>query len=639
MCDDRHAHSNDASQVDETLRAVSRRRFMRIFGGSTAAGLVIGNRAWPSPAQASPIDGTQALSMAMHVHASFSELTGSMAAQLAQAEQNAIDVVWWTDHDHRMAARGYRSVVHFTSLTAEGGDGKPWQWVKRTSGPLTSTSSGGIDTSVNSPRDTVTGGSLSLRSQSTSTKAAKLGFYADSHPAGMNYRGNIHGQTWALEVLPSSIGSKAYLELLVASSFHPATSGRYAGAYTLSYRFGGSGTPGTRVQKGRTGIVNVAVTAGQWNSVVLNPADDIAALWPEMDPRDFASFGLTLSAVSTGPLASGYFDYLRFQREHTSGNVPIETQRAISTGYASRFPGVSAQQGLEISAYSPHINWFGGSVTLPTYEGVTSTDTYQALLAQQVDSIHAAGGLASYNHPYGTVGGSALTPDTQDAKTTQVAEALLTNRAFGCDILEVGYQLRGRMDLAHHVKLWDVLSRNARFLTGNGVNDDHSGRNWYGLANNWVTYVWANGTAEADLLRALEAGRSWCGSLSRFRGGLDLLADDLCPMGSATVSLLPQRQVQVVATGLPTGASVRVMRGTVDYAGTADASANTGPIATYTDADLAAGQVALTVDTTTSCFVRTEVVSSGGAVVALSNPLWLLRERPPGGIPAARDCA
>jgi hypothetical protein len=108
-------------------------------------------------------------------------------------------------------------------------------------------------------------------------------------------------------------------------------------------------------------------------------------------------------------------------------------------------------------------------------------------------------------------------------------------------------------------------------------------------------------------------------------------------MGSATVSLLPQRQVQLVATGLPTGASVRVMRGTVDYAGTADPSPNTVPVATYTDADFAAGQVALAVDTTTSCFVRTEVVSSGGAVVGLSNPLWLLRETPPGGIPAARN--
>lgn len=643
MCDD-HAGSaaagrSDSESLGDALRSLTRRRFIRMFGGSTAAAFFFGGQGWHSPVQASTLDGTPAFSMAMHVHSSFSEQVGSMEAQLLQAQQNAVDVLWWTDHDHRMQARNYRTVVHFTSLTAERSDGTPWQWQKRTSGPLTAASTGGIDPSVDSPKDTVAGGSLSLRAQSTSTRSAALGFYADSVAAGMNYRGNIYGQVLSLEVLPTSISGKAYLQLLITLSFHPANGGRSAGNYSLSYRFGGAGTPGTRTQSGRTGIVNVAVTAGQWNSVVLTPGDDIAALWPDMDTRDFASFGLTLDAVSAGPVASGHFDYLRFDRQYTGGNIPIETQQAISAGYRSKFPGVVQGQGLEISLYNPHINWFGGAVALPTYEGVTSTATYQALLEQQVATIHAAGGLASYNHPYGTTGGSVLPAATQNSKMAQVATSLLTNKALGCDIIEVGYQLRSRMDLDHHVKLWDVLSRNALFITGNGVNDDHSGQNWYGLANNWVTYVWAASSQEVDLLAALEAGRSWCGSLSRFRGGLDLRADDLCPMGSATVSALPQRQLQIVATGLPAGASVRVLRGTVDYAGTAAPAPTTVQIAAFSELDLAAGQVALLVDTTTSCFVRTEVVSSSGAVIALSNPLWLLRETPPQGIPAARNCA
>jgi hypothetical protein len=132
MCEDHHTHGGgvsapEDSRPDETLSAVSRRRFMRIFGGSTAAGLVLGNRALPSPAQASPIDGTPAQSMAMHVHASFSELRGSMAAQLAQAEQNGIDVVWWTDHDFRVAAMGYRRAVRFDGKE-EKEDGLSWTW-------------------------------------------------------------------------------------------------------------------------------------------------------------------------------------------------------------------------------------------------------------------------------------------------------------------------------------------------------------------------------------------------------------------------------------------------------------------------------------------------------------------------------
>ncbi len=47
--------------------------------------------------------------------------------------------------------------------------------------------------------------------------------------------------------------------------------------------------------------------------------------------------------------------------------------------------------------------------------------------------------------------------------------------------------------------------------------------------------------------------------------------------------------------------------------------------------------VALAVDTRTSRFVRLVVRDASGQEVALSNPVWLLRDQPPGGIPAARE--
>jgi hypothetical protein len=58
---------------------------------------------------------------------------------------------------------------------------------------------------------------------------------------------------------------------------------------------------------------------------------------------------------------------------------------------------------------------------------------------------------------------------------------------LGADLLEVGYTKRQGVDLAHHVALWDVLSRNAVFLTGVGASDDHFGVNWLGIDNNWFT--------------------------------------------------------------------------------------------------------------------------------------------------------
>ena len=310
----------------------------------------------------------------------------------------------------------------------------------------------------------------------------------------------------------------------------------------------------------------------------------------------------------------------------------------MEISYAPSFPGVQQFQALEISLALPHINWFGSGVTLTDY-GTVGAKQYQAFLQSTViPQIHAAGGLVSYNHPYGVQAIAVLPQATQNQKLTSTASTLLKNRALAADILEVGYPLRSGMDLAHHIALWDVCSRNALFLTGNGVSDDHVGTNWLRFGNNWFTSVWASSNDEADLLAALASGRSWCASLSGFRGTLDLLVDGTCPMGSASVSTLTSRQLTVIASGLPPGSTVQVLQGTVDYAGTAAPAPNTSVIATYSAAALSGGAVTLPVAGTVSSFVRTQVVSSSGVVVALSNPVWLLRQIPPTGIPSSRAC-
>ena len=140
----------------------------------------------------------------------------------------------------------------------------------------------------------------------------------------------------------------------------------------------------------------------------------------------------------------------------------------------------------------------------------------------------------------------------------------------------------------------------------------------------------------ASLLNALRAGRAWTASLSGFKGQLDVVADGVVPMGSVSVSGVNQRQVNLLATGMPANSTLRVIRGTVDYAGTADPTPSTQVVATYNASQLAGGSVNLTIDTSVSRFVRTEVRDAGGTTVAVSNPVWLLRQQPPGGIPAAR---
>jgi hypothetical protein len=155
--------------------------------------------------------------------------------------------------------------------------------------------------------------------------------------------------------------------------------------------------------------------------------------------------------------------------------------------------------------------------------------------------------------------------------------------------------------------------------------------------NNWFSSVWAPGTGIGDLLAALAAGRAWCASLSGYRGSLDLLVDGTVPMGSVSVSKVSSRKLVASATAIPARGRLQILQGGVDYAGAAHLSANTTVIGSYSAGQLAGGKVAQRIDTVKDSFVRTQVLDSTGAVVGLSNPVWLLRAVPPGGIPAPRQ--
>ena len=74
----------------------------------------------------------------------------------------------------------------------------------------------------------------------------------------------------------------------------------------------------------------------------------------------------------------------------------------------------------------------------------------------------------------------------------------------------------------------------------------------------------------------------------------------------------------------------------MDYAGQNALAADTKLIGSYTTSQLASGQITRAVSTAQDSFLRTQVVSSTGAIIATSNPVWLLRKPPPNGVPAAR---
>ncbi|HYN75518.1 MAG TPA: PKD domain-containing protein [Candidatus Limnocylindria bacterium] len=454
------------------------------------------------------------------------------------------------------------------------------------------------------------------------------------------HRTSLDGTTLLIDVNPTTVGPNGYLAVFLTTSHRPAGGGQTAGTYTLEYRVGGDQTVGSRVRSGRNGIVTLGGAPGTWTTLSIDPVADIGALWPWVDGRDASLYTVALGVGSKqGFRTEGHLDFLRLDRARKGPTEVLALQGELMGAYAPRFPSVTQHAALEWSMLHQHMNWYGGSLTLPPPTNPPwQKDTSGAAMVAATQRIHDAGGVASYNHPFGSGTGSASSQSAQDSARRGRATELIAARAYGCDVLEVGYPVKGGVQIGGYLSLWDALSRNGIFITGNGVSDDHSGQNWLTQSANFVTWAWAESTDRGALTQALAAGRVYWGNPAAFRGQIDLLVDGYVPMGAVSVESMASRTLRVIATGLPSGSTVDVVTGPVDYAGSAFpdpvTSTKTIPASAF-----GAGFADTVVDTTSDTFVRAVVRSSSGSIVAGSNPVWLLRTPPAAGIPLARRVA
>lgn len=610
-----HQHALGGSEDDQGPAGWSRREVLRRAAG-TAAVAVVAPRWLRLPVQggvraSGRLAGPPAVRAAMHVHGSWSEGLGSWDAQFQQAAANGLDVVYMTDHDHRARALGYA-----TSLS-----GLPWDI--STTGTLAQQTA------------TASGGSVRLLAESASaTVAAAVTMAVQERPAARNKLHTcIAGTTITQRITSAALTNGATYELVVPLSYHPATAGRPAGEYQLVYRFGRP--PGRFTERnGLTGVVQAPAPA-PGSAQALRLTDDVAALWPDLVAIDNSLYGLALTAHSPhrGAVADIKVASITFTRTQTSIAAIIANQAAIVSAYRSRYPAVTAYPRVEIGSELPHINPFGMPQWLPDYSQFSPG--HDALYTQLVRKIHTLGGIASYNHPFGANEGPLLSPAQQTAKRRQVFASMNAVHAFGADILEVGYALRGQVGAGTHLDLWDAFSRNGTFLTGNGVNDDHGGRFWAGHGNGFFTGIWAPSRADAALAAALQAGRAFTAHVGRYpRAELDMLVDGTVPMGAVSVSAKRSRNLAIYAANLPTGATVQLIAGPVDYADQPDPG--TIITRTFPASAFASGNVTVAVDTSSNHFYRAQVCDPAGRIIGIGNPIWLLGQAPPSGIPAAR---
>ncbi|HEV7655578.1 MAG TPA: hypothetical protein VGP36_12715 [Mycobacteriales bacterium] len=564
-------------------RVLSRRTLLRAAGVAGLGVPLLASCTSPT-APASPASRrTDPVSVAMHLHSSFSEGTASMAAHLAQAERLGVDVLFWTDHDFRISAQGYRRRLGLAgSQDAEHGVRCVWQ--QRYEG----NSAGAV---------TFADGAAQLRA------AGSGALWYDATAWNSTYSASLADTTLEVEVRPGVVGPDGYPALQIDLSYHPASGGRPAGQYRLTYRIGASDQIGWRAD-GLQGQVDVPAPAG-WSTVKLHPVDDIGGLWPDLIAEDNSLHRLRVGVVGT---ASPQFRQVTIERGRRTR--PLALMRDVMSRYADRYPDRRQYAALEVSLVR-HLNWFGGQLVMPNYgEQAPIKDDSIPAAEQMVRLIHRYGGLASYNHP---LGGTA----------EATAKHMVETKALGADIVEVAYAGPSTVDAMLHVL--DACARNLVLITANGVTDDHSGTDWYSDAkSNWITRLWARSDELPDLQDALRAGRAWAYKPNGWTGAMEITASGSPGMGGVAVSADAAVPVTVTATDLPRDGTLEVVTGKADRVAPEPAIVSTRARGGRHSLDLPAGN-----------YVRAVVRDADGRIVGLGNPLWALPDAT--GVPAERQ--
>jgi hypothetical protein len=90
----------------------------------------------------------------------------------------------------------------------------------------------------------------------------------------------------------------------------------------------------------------------------------------------------------------------------------------------------------------------------------------------------------------------------------------------------------------------------------------------------------------------------------------------------------------IFAANLPANSVVDIVQGPADFTGNDPATKVVQSIPAASFGSTAT--VGTRVDTIASCFTRAQVRNSAGAIIGISNPIWIFKQTPPGGMPPPR---
>lgn len=560
--------------------------------------------------------GSIPVSMSMHTHSCFSEGGASagggggasMMAQLEQAVENNVDVIWWTDHDWRMEAFGYYENIAFDG-TDEDGD---LVWTVQNSGTVTGAQHAFVD-DPHSPNEA----GKAMRVAATGPTADWGASYLWADAGNSFYSTNISDTTLEIDVLGEQIGPDAELVIQVETSFRPATAGRPKGLYVLEYRLGSEASRG--LETPLTGVVTT-VSTGDWQTLRMNLLDDVEAFWPDLVAEDSGLARLRFGVrARNNATAQGVFDHLLINRTRDPLVWPVTLQGELARRLAPQYPTVTQLQSTEVSMVR-HLNVFMENFELydyPPQGKAPHLDNSVAGIEKVVQWYHDRHAVVQYNHP-----------------PINHAE-LVATRALGMDMMEVANADGDFTVINNRLAQYDVAARNAIFLTATSQIDDHVGKDWAGKSHLYVTSAWANSKSSVgDLLLAMRSGQLWFQHQGLWQTGqIDMTIGQQRAMGRVIQTDVASVPVDVFIGNLPDDATVQLVVGVCDRNGdiTPAIVKNAFPASAFT-----AGTLRYNLERKDGQYLRVEVYDSSDILLGAGNPLWLLPPNQDVDIPTER---
>ena len=579
--------------------------------------------------------GQRPFATQLHIHQSMSEGTASFRSHVARArEEGVLDVIWFTDHDWRLAYHSYIDRFTFDSGIGPEIARRPIRVTAGKSGeasfPVRWREWYGRRREEHAPprlahrsatvvHDDVHEGKGALRLEAVALPGTEefhryqLLLQAAGFRASRSLASNVRVKLAVRPVGEAGADARIFVRFLLSEQppDHRAE---------LLYWLGGR-LPAQAGEHARNMISEhlVEVTPDRWNDLTFDLTRD--AIRDGIGGMDNAMQGIRVGLeVRRGATAAVELDHLRIEHER-AGDALLARAREIAAGLEG--DDLALYVGQEIS-YGVHINAFGPEVKLVDYEKHPAGHDGSAT----VEFIHRQGGVALLDHPFGVF--RSLEHLGWDRSTRRnylhsVAARLIRTRGYGADAIEVGYRLRGNMTLSDHLELWDRLGAAGVVITGVGSSDVHSSRReWLdGPPNNWVTWIWAASREMKDLMEGLRAGACYFGDPARWNGRMDLFTSSGHRMGDVVVNGPGRQELTLHCDGLQAGWRVRLVRN--------------GELLEEFEAEKGLFRVTRAVETEGTAIVRYCVHEEDGEPVACSNPLYFYATRPEGAAVSRRQ--